>query len=262
MKVLLLAFLVLSCELFKEREDRPQGPSLPEIIPIQGQTIKLTPNMTFYWQLQNKIRPHAEYNVNDVDLFDTPTETFTEMKRLGIIPACYFSLHFEDFRPDKHDFPLEAIGEPLDDWPGERIVDIRHPKILEVMKNRLIMCKNKGGLIVEGDNQDQKSKKFKITDNDVVYFMVKLSEEAHKLGLAIIQKNNVELVDKLEPYLDAVLAESCHKYKECDGYKRYADNGKMVIVVEYEAKYCKPIPYAKVYLANKDLNGSVWKECK
>src|SRR6476659_5504280 len=66
--------------------------------------------------------------VVDLDLFDTDQETIDELKGQGKKLICYMSAgSWENWRSDKKDFPEKVKGKPLEDWAGERYLDIRHP---------------------------------------------------------------------------------------------------------------------------------------
>ena len=47
------------------------------------------------------------------------------------------------------------LGEPLEDWPGERYVDVRAlDALLPIMRDRLAACRRQGFLAVDADNVD------------------------------------------------------------------------------------------------------------
>src|SRR6185436_10098336 len=92
--------------------------------------------------------------VIDVDLFDTPKNQVDNLKANGRMVICYISVgSWENWRPDKTDFPPSVIGRPLDGWPGERWLDIRKIALLgPVLGARLDRCKANGFDAVEPDN--------------------------------------------------------------------------------------------------------------
>eukprot|EP00882_Tetradesmus_deserticola_P026535 GHRQ01029286.1.p1 GENE.GHRQ01029286.1~~GHRQ01029286.1.p1 ORF type:complete len:217 (+),score=41.05 GHRQ01029286.1:285-935(+) len=75
----------------------------------------------------------AGVKVYGVDLFDTPASTVARMNAAGLVPVCYFSTQYEDWRPDAASFPDDALGSNLDDWAGERYVDTRRAEIRAIM---------------------------------------------------------------------------------------------------------------------------------
>lgn len=92
----------------------------------------------------------------DLDLFDTGRGTIHDLKKKGKRAICYMSAgSWENWRPDKNDFPSEVIGKPYDGWPGERWLDISNIAALApVMRKRLDLCKAKGFDAVDPDNID------------------------------------------------------------------------------------------------------------
>jgi hypothetical protein len=82
----------------------------------------------------------------DIDLFEARKSTVTALKAEGKRVICYMSAgSWENWRPDKADFPPEVKGKPLDGWPGERYLDIRRIDLIgPIMKARLDRCKAKG----------------------------------------------------------------------------------------------------------------------
>src|SRR5581483_2972823 len=92
----------------------------------------------------------------DLDLFEIKTSVVGSLKGQGKNVICYMSAgSWENWRPDKGQFPANVIGRPLDGWPGERYLDIRNLDALgPIMKARLDLCKAKGFDAVDPDNVD------------------------------------------------------------------------------------------------------------
>ena len=80
------------------------------------------------WQIQysGELDLDIEVDAFNLDLFDTPTEIIVELKKRGVFVICYFSAgSYEDWRLDAHKYPDDVLGYELEDWPGERWLDIR-----------------------------------------------------------------------------------------------------------------------------------------
>ena len=56
--------------------------------------------------------------------------------------------------------------------------------------------------------------------------------DAHEPGLAVGQKNAVELVDEHDGDVDFAVNEGCFAYDECDAYRPLLPAGKAVVVTE------------------------------
>jgi hypothetical protein len=60
-----------------------------------------------------------------------------------------------------------------------------------------------------------------------------MASEAHKRGLAIGLKNDLDQVSKLVASFDFQINEQCFQYDECDLLKPFIDRGKPVFQIEY-----------------------------
>jgi hypothetical protein len=65
------------------------------------------------------------------------------MNTAGLVPICYFSTQYENWRPDNLSFPANALGNAISGWAGEKYVDIRRPEIRNIMAavRRLHSCR-------------------------------------------------------------------------------------------------------------------------
>ena len=195
------------------------------------------PGTTFEWILQGYRGTIPKAEAIDVDLFETPKSQVTALRRAGKIPICYVSVGtWENWRPDKKDFPASLIGKPLDNWPGERYLDIRNLTLLgPILLARLDLCRAKGFLAVEPDNLDvgDNDSGFKISKADTLRFLKWLANMAHSKGLSIGLKNVPELSDRLVEKYDWALTEDCFDQGFCADSEPFIKAGKAVFAVEY-----------------------------
>ncbi|MEV5758013.1 endo alpha-1,4 polygalactosaminidase [Streptomyces tendae] len=125
------------------------------------------------------------------------------------------------------------------DW-GEAFLDIRtadkRERIAEQVGSWIDGCADKGFQAVEPDNYDSYTRAGDLLDAADAQGLIKLlAERAHAEGLAIGQKNTVELAPNRERNgLDFAVAEECGEWDECGDYT--AEFGDRVIVIEYTAK--------------------------
>ena len=108
---------------------------------------------------------------------------------------------------------------------------------------RLELAAEKGCDGVEPDNVDGYTNDtgVNLSAQDQLTYNKFLATEAHKLGLSIGLKNNLEQVKELEPYFDWALNEQCFQYDECDMLTPFVEANKAVFGVEYEedpAEFC------------------------
>ena len=194
----------------------------------------------WYIQLDGDLRTDIPADIYDVDLFDTPKETIEELKQSGKKVICYFNAGaYEDWREDAYKFDPEDIGKPMEGWEGEYWLNIKSEKVRQIMVERMELAKSKGCDGVDPDNVNgyQQDTGFDLTYQDQLDYNIFLSREAHKLGLSIGLKNDLEQINDLVNYFDFAVNEECHQYDECDMLSPFIQNGKPVFNIEYDEKY-------------------------
>ncbi len=195
---------------------------------------------SWYWQLTGQLKTDINAVLYDVDLFETDKSTIDKLKKKGKKIICYFNAGaFENWRDDAYSFPDSAIGNKMDNWEGEKWIDIRNEKIKNIMMLRLELAEKKGCDGVEPDNIDgyNKNTGFELTYNDQLKYNMFLSYEAHKRGLAIGLKNDLGQVEDLLYYFDFSINEQCHEFEECEKLMLFIKQGKPVFNAEYAKKY-------------------------
>ncbi len=200
-----------------------------------------TPGTT--WQIQingGKIDLSYDAQAYDVDLFDTPQSTIDKLHQMGRKVICYFSAGtYEDWRPDaKKFFGKGVLGKPLEDWEGERYLDIRRLDVLApIMEARLDLAVQKGCDAVDPDNVQNylEDSGFPLTYQDQLTYNRWLAAQAHKRGLAVGLKNDLEQIPDLVNDFDFAVSEECFTYGECAPLKAFIAAGKAVFAIEYEA---------------------------
>lgn len=208
-------------------------------------------NTPMQWQLSASFNPTtdliAEVVVYDIDLFDNSAQTVAAIHNAGAKAICYLSAGtYENWRPDAALFPSEALGNNLDDWPGERWLDIRNAGVRKVMLARMDLCKQKGFDALEPDNIDGYSNGsgFPLTSQDQIDYNKFLAQEAHARGLSVGLKNDLDQVGALVSSFDWALNEQCFQYKECDTLLPFIKAGKAVFNVEYSLATTQFCPQA------------------
>lgn len=194
------------------------------------------PGTTWQWQLTQPVETSFDVTMYDVDLFDTPSEVITRLHTAGRIVICYFSAgSYEEWRSDAKQFPSAAIGSPLDGWPGERWLDVRHATVRELMRKRLDLAVARGCDGVEPDNVDayQNRSGFPLSGADQLDFNRFLAREGHARSLSIGLKNDLDQVPQLVAAFDWALNEECFRYDECNALLPFVRAGKAVFQVEY-----------------------------
>ena len=228
---------------FVESDKVPDGP-WKKIVTSRGVTWlsknwkTFDTNTSWQWQLQGDINTSYDVDVYDIDLFDVSKDTIDKLHDKNRSVICYFSGgSYEAWRDDADLFPREAIGKKMDGW-DEKWLDIRNDKIKDIMKKRLDLAKEKGCDGVEPDNVDGYTNDtgFNLTYQDQLKFNIFLAYEAHKRGLSIGLKNDLEQINDLSMYFDFGLNEQCHQYNECNLLTPFITQNKPVFNVEYSTK--------------------------
>ncbi len=199
---------------------------------------KPQPNTSWQWQLTGTLSLNYDVEMYDIDLFDTSKESIKTLHNKGINVVCYFSAgSYEDWRIDKDAFPKEVLGNTLEGWEDEKWLDISKIDLLApIMRNRLDMAVEKECDGVEPDNVDGylNDNGFSLTYQDQLTYNKWLAEEAHKRGLAIGLKNDIDQIPELVSYFDFAVNEQCFEYDECDTLLPFIEQNKAVFGVEYE----------------------------
>jgi hypothetical protein len=193
------------------------------------------PGTSWHWQLTGTVDTNVEAQMFDIDLFGASAATIAALKAKGRVVICYFSAgSYESWRPDAEDFPESVLGDQLDGW-NEQWLDIRTQAVRDIMAKRLDLAKSKGCDGVEPDNVDAyvNSSGFSLGAADQLSYNIFLATEAHKRGLSVGLKNDIDQAQQLEPHFDWAINEECLQYDECDALNAFIKAGKAVFHVEY-----------------------------
>ena len=196
------------------------------------------PPFTAGWsyQLQGKLRTTGA-RVYDVDGFDTARSFVSRLHRQRRYAICYVDAGtWENWRPDRSRFPESALGRD-NGWPGERWLDIRRINdLVPIMADRIATCRKKGFDAVEPDNVDGYANRtgFPLTAADQLRYNRRLARLAHRAGLAVGLKNDLDQIPALHGDFDFAVVEQCFQYDECGKVRPFLRAGKPVFEVEYE----------------------------
>jgi len=214
---------------------------------VEGEIWRPLPGTSWQWQLSDPIDTSVDVEMYDIDLFDVPAATISDLKAAGRAVICYFSAgSWEEWRPDAAAYDAVLLGNSLDGWPGEKWVDIRRLDLLgPILEARFDLALSKGCTGVEPDNVDgyQNNSGFALSANDQIVFNTWLAQQAHQRGLSVGLKNDLDQILDLEPLFDWALNEQCYEYAECGLLQPFIDSGKAVFGVEYTGNELVFCPY-------------------
>lgn len=226
---------------------------------------KASDRLTWQYQLQNSQILDMRYNVDmyDVDLFTVTDKAIEALHASNRIVVCYFSAGtYESYRSDWSKYfsfikpdtfytgNQPPFAKPMDDWENERWLDIRRIDLLRpIMMERLQYAANRSCDAVEPDNMDaytnNKESGLKLTASDQLAYNRFIATEAHKLGLSVGLKNDVDQLSDLVDDFDFAINEQCFYYNECAKYEVFTNKNKAVFGVEYSGNICRICSRAK-----------------
>ena len=94
----------------------------------------LSPGTTWTYDIGGYHGQPYDTSVVMIDLFDTSDTLIDSLKSEGKVVCCYFSAGtFEDWRDDANEFDESILGNPMDEWEGEKWLDIGSGLTLEIM---------------------------------------------------------------------------------------------------------------------------------
>ena len=246
---LILVLTLSACEM--NPGDDSASPSAEPVSPTNGvlptpMTSPVSPSKTWWrptvgltwqWQIGNlDIDTSIEADVYDIDLY-VDQSIIDELHAKGRKVICYMSVgSWENWRPDKDQFPPEVLGKDYEGWHGEKWLDIRQiDELAPIMLARLDLCKAKGFDAVEPDNMEiyTNDTGFPLTYDDQLKYALWFADEAHKRGLAIGVKNAPDQVKNLLPHFDFAITEDAFYYRWAEKMKPFIEAGKPVFAAEY-----------------------------
>ncbi|KAJ5549978.1 CAZyme family GH114 [Penicillium sp. DV-2018c] len=178
----------------------------------------------------------VDADIWDIDLFDNTAETISTLQGKGHKVICYFSAGtYEDWRSDKDKFDPADFGSDMDEWPGERWLNIKSDNVRSVMSSRLDMAKEKGCDGVDPDNIDAYGNEngLGLSEADSIDFLTFLAEQSHSRGMSIGLKNGGDIIGSVIDKMQWSVNEQCAQYDECDVYAAFTEVNKPVFHIEY-----------------------------
>lgn len=158
------------------------------------------PQAGIKWQIQleNPVDDISmDADVFDIDLFDNTNATISKIHAKGAKVICYFSAGtYEDWRSDANKFVDSDFGNEMEDWPGERWLDVHSANVRQIMTSRLDMAQKKGCDGVDPDNIDAygNDNGLSLTEADSINYLNFLSSEAHSRGMSVGLKNGGDII--------------------------------------------------------------------
>ena len=263
--VFLLAVL-LSCSQQATVPD-PGSTNAPSAPAVSGTWWRPTPGTNWQIQYSGPLDTSLAVQVYDLDLVDTDLKTIELLHAAGRKVLCYFSAgSYEEWRSDAGQFPAATLGKPLEGWPGERWLDVRQiSSLAPIMTARLDLAAQKKCDGVDPDNVDGYSNDsgFLLKPEDQLAYNRWLAAEAHKRGLAVGLKNDLDQIPQLVGDFDFAVNEQCFYYKECEKLLPFIQANKPVWGIEYQGDSSSFCPQANQHnfdTLKKKMELDAWRE--
>lgn len=182
----------------------------------------------------------------DVDGFDTSANYVALAKAAGTKTICYLDIgSAENNRPDYAQLSAISglLGNSYPGFSGERYIDIRrYPEFIQIMDDRLRMCRDKGFDYVEFDVMDAfedgaSTTGFDLTEQNMIDYVTALSSRARGYGLKPVQKNAGGSSAKIVSLFDAILFEDCVLDNFCSDASPYVAANKPAFNAEYPEEW-------------------------
>eukprot|EP00124_Ichthyophonus_hoferi_P000175 Ihof_evm12s6 gene=Ihof_evmTU12s6 len=166
---------------------------------VMAKHVSFSPGTS--WANRAWCQPHVNCGEADitgaevvlVSFYYTNKEEIRALRRKGKVVMCYMSAGALMDKEKKSGMP---IAKRMEGWPGITWLNIlKYEKLKRWMTDRLTKAKKMGCQAIEADNID-------------CCYVKWLTSEAHKLGLAIGQKNSLELVEDLVDQMDYLINEN------------------------------------------------------
>lgn len=202
---------------------------------------KPSPGLSWTYQLSviptvAQLANPKEFDVWNIDLFDTPTASIKTIQAAGSKVICYFSAGtFEEWRPDAAKFKAADKGNAMEDWAGETWLNTGSSNVRSIMAARLDLAVAKGCNAVDPDNMDGYAHDtgVPLTQATATNYVKFLATEANKRGLSIGLKNALDIIPSVLSSVQFAVNEQCAAYDECDALTPFANANKPVFHVEY-----------------------------
>ena len=225
------------------------------------------PGLSWQLQLSGRLDRFVAANVVEVDGLDTAAATVAELHAAGKRAVCYVDAgSWERWRADAQRFPAAVLGRPLDGWPNERWLDIRRLDVLlPLLRARIADCAGKGFDGIDFDNVDGYTNRtgFPLRAADQLRFNRALAAAAHRQGLAVGLKNDLDQVPQLVAGFDWAVNEQCFAFDECAKLLPFVARGKPVVVIEYAtatAVFCPAAGELGFDALRKRLSLDAWRQ--
>jgi hypothetical protein len=217
----------------------PDGGSPPAQEDAGAGTQRLTPGMSFQYQLTGSIDTTVDAELFVIDLFTASRTVIASLHARGRVVVAYLSAGtHEPYRSDAERFPASAIGQPLSAYPDESWLDVRDETVRALMAARLDLARDKGfdGVLPTNLTAYAQDSGFALTAADQRAYTLWLAGSAQARELTAGMSGDYAQIAELEHAFDFALHSGCIARGNCGVLSPFTEQGKAVFDVEYEGE--------------------------
>lgn len=200
---------------------------------------RVAPGMRLHYQITGAPALDANADLFVLDLFDTQASQLATLHTRGRIVIAYLSAgSLEPWRSDAEDFPEQAVGSELADYPNERWLDIRDVSVRALMQARLQLARDKGfdGVFPGALDAYRNQSGFALSEADQLDYDRFLARTASALGLSPGLSGDFMLSAQLIDHFDWAIAIGCMAADSCDRLSPWVAAAKPVFDLELQGE--------------------------
>jgi hypothetical protein len=239
--------------------------------PSSGSWWKPVPGTPWQIQFSGTLDTNLDVKAFDLDLFDVDQKAIDSLRSRGIKVICYFSAgSSENWRDDyKALVSAGVIGAKMDGWDGENWLNVKKiDALMPIMEKRMDLAVSRKCDALDLDNVDGYANKngVGLTYADSLKYNQALAAAAHKRGLAVGLKNDLDQIKELVDLFDFSVNEECFQYNECEMLVPFIKAGKPVFGIEYQSatsSFCSKANSMNLDFLKKQLDlGAKRESCR
>jgi hypothetical protein len=193
------------------------------------------PSLRWFAKLDGAVDPAKNADFFYLDAWQQRGDELEALRGAGKPYICYLSAGtVESFRPDADEFPERSVGNVVVGFENERWLDVRDPRVRELMGARVaelqgfgcaaVMPSSLGGYAVDSG--------FPLTENDALDYARYIAERVHAGGMSVGLNAPPALTQVLWPSFDFGLAIGCIEGSRCSEYAVFEPARKPVLYLE------------------------------
>jgi hypothetical protein len=200
-------------------------------------------NTRWFTDLNGTVDPRETAEFFYLDVENQDAATLKALHDAGKHYLCYLSGgSLESFRADADQFPAEAIGNSLPNFPKEHWLDVRNVTVRDLMTKRVQAFAAAGcdGVPPSSLAVHVADTGFNLTLDDALDYARWLAERIHAAGMSAGLTATADMTSQLWPTFDFGLGIGCVSGSQCAEYGVFEAAKRPVLYVELGSKAQAP----------------------